>query len=54
VNIGRLSTICFLLFFVALFAAIPLIQVSPEVAIAAAVVAILSSMRPLLAAQEED
>jgi hypothetical protein len=42
VNTGRTSTICFLLFFVGLFAAIPLIQVSPALAIAAAVVAILS------------
>lgn len=41
-NTGRLSTVCFLLFFLGLFAAIPLIQVSPAAAIAAAVVAILS------------
>jgi hypothetical protein len=42
VNTGRTSTICFLLFFIGLFAAIPLIQVSPAAAIAAAVVAIVS------------
>jgi hypothetical protein len=41
-NTGRLSTVCFLLFFAGLFGAIPLIQVSPAAAIAAAVVAILS------------
>jgi hypothetical protein len=37
VNTGRTSLLCFLLFFVALFAAIPLIEVSPAVALAAAV-----------------
>jgi hypothetical protein len=41
-NTGRLSTICFLLFFVGLFAAIPLIGVSPVAVIAAAVVAVVS------------
>jgi hypothetical protein len=41
-NTGRTSLLCFLLFFVALFAAIPLIQVSPAVALAAGVVAVLS------------
>jgi hypothetical protein len=42
VNTGRTSLLCFLLFFVALFAAIPLIQVGPAAALAAAVVAALS------------
>jgi hypothetical protein len=42
VNTGRTSLLCFLLFFVALFAAIPLIQVSPVVALAAGVVSVLS------------
>jgi hypothetical protein len=42
VNTGRTSLLCFLLFFVALFAAIPLIQVSPAVALAAGVVSVLS------------
>jgi hypothetical protein len=41
-NTGRTSLLCFLLFFVALFAAIPLIQVSPAVALAAAVISVLS------------
>ena len=41
-NTGRLSTICFLLFFAGLFSAIPLIAVSPPAAIAAGVVAVLS------------
>jgi hypothetical protein len=41
-NTGRLSTLSFLLFFVGLFAAIPLVQVSPAAAIAAGVVAIIS------------
>jgi hypothetical protein len=42
VNTARTSLLCFLLFFVVLFAAIPLIQVSPTVAVAAAIVAVLS------------
>jgi hypothetical protein len=42
VNTGRTSLLCFLLFFVALFASIPLIQVSPAVALAAGVVSALS------------
>jgi hypothetical protein len=42
VNTGRTSLLTFLLFFVALFAAIPLIQVSPAVALAAGVVSVLS------------
>jgi hypothetical protein len=42
VNTGRTSLLCFLLFFVALFAAIPLIAVSPAAALAAAVVSALS------------
>jgi hypothetical protein len=42
VNTGRTSLLCFLLFFVALFAAIPLIQVSPAVALAAGAVSALS------------
>jgi hypothetical protein len=42
VNTGRLSTVCFLLFFAGLFGAIPLIGVSPAAAIAAAVVSALS------------
>ena len=41
-NTGRTSMICFLLFFVALFAAIPLIQLSPVAALAAAVVSVVS------------
>ena len=41
-NIGRTSLLCFLLFFVGLFAAIPLIQVSPVAALAAGVVSALS------------
>jgi hypothetical protein len=42
VNTGRTSLLTFLLFFVGLFAAIPLIQVSPAVALAAGVVSVLS------------
>ena len=41
-NTGRTSLLTFLLFFVALFAAIPLIEVSPAVALASGVVAVLS------------
>jgi hypothetical protein len=41
VNTGRTSLIAFLLFFVGLFAAIPLIQVSPAAALAAGVVSAL-------------
>ena len=41
-NTGRTSLLTFLLFFVALFAAIPLIEVSPVVALASGVVAVLS------------
>lgn len=41
-NTGRTSLLTFLLFFVGLFAAIPLIQVSPVAALAAGVVSALS------------
>jgi hypothetical protein len=42
VNTGRTSLLSFLLFFVALFAAFPLIQVSPAAALAAGAVSALS------------
>lgn len=41
-NTGRTSLLCFFLFFVALFAAIPLIEVNPAAALAAAAVSALS------------
>lgn len=41
-NTGRTSLLCFLLFFVGLFAAVPLIQVSPAAALAAGAVSALS------------
>lgn len=41
-NTGRTSLLCFLLFFVGLFAAIPLLTVSPLAALAAGVISALS------------